>query len=313
MKPVQPLALGKPAQYSPWLAGEYDVSPRLKGLGFDFGNADLDSKVFQIDSQFDHFRAEKLACRAEDTAKYQLAHRLSPRVETAATTKIVEILQSEWPQWFHFHEGQLACHLTGEVISPTLEQLALQVQEDFAIVSTDQVQDWISYLNVCLPSHWSPAERIGGSFFATHSVVPGMERVTAISRQMVDAMVHKGPFVRFVWGLQSDNRLNHHPEPPAEFEASKSLEEWIGQDYTKPIWVRAERQVIYGLPQVGAALFLIRVSMIPEAELIQDSVSTKRLVQAVASMSSQSRTYKGINPSWQVAEKRLLAAIGDQS
>jgi hypothetical protein len=112
----------------------------------------------------------------------------------------------------------------------------------------------------------------------------------------VDAMVNKGPFVRFVWGIESDARPNHHPDPPPG-EDSKV---WDGRDFSQGrFWVRAERQVIWGLPDVNAALFTIKVCHTPGEEVLADPSMRDSLISALESMSPESREYKGLTRGWE--------------
>ncbi|HEU4751688.1 MAG TPA: heme-dependent oxidative N-demethylase subunit alpha family protein, partial [Armatimonadota bacterium] len=171
---------------------------------------------------------------------------------------------------------------------------ASQVPEDLAVVRTSPERgEWLAAVHVCAPSHWAPAEKLGRDFPGVHAPVPGFERVNAAAPALVEAMVRRGPFVRFGWGISGDDRLNHHPEPPEGI----SREAWHPQPFTgpgEPFYVRVERQVLWGLPEVGASLFAIRLSFVPAGEIRADPRLREGLRSALRSMSPASRAYKGL-------------------
>jgi hypothetical protein len=172
----------------------------------------------------------------------------------------------------------------------SLDGICRFVQEDLAIVVRDEARDWIAYINVCNPSHWLPTEKIGLSFFDAHVPVPGFERVNAAAKAMVDSMIHRGPFVRFVWGLESDDQLNHHPVPPV----GRDQAVWYGRRFDEGLFVRVERQVLWPLPEVSAALFSIRPIVYSAESVRADAIAWEKLVQAVQGMSAEALAYKGI-------------------
>ena len=167
-----------PARYRPWLKGVYDVSPGLRPLGTDFGNGSLDSDLFQLDGDLARYQLNKAEAIGERKSKYVQEHKLSASVRES----VLSLIRTHLKQDFS-----------------SLEDAAMRVAEDFAIVSTDRGRDWVSFLHLCSPSHWAAEERIGKSFFDIHRAVPEFERVNAVSTSLVQSMIRRGPFVRFVW------------------------------------------------------------------------------------------------------------------
>lgn len=295
------------ARYYPWTRGVYEVSPGLRPFGADFGNGDADGKLFQIDEEFDTYADNKRRALRERRGKYVRAFRLSREVESAALHLITSRLATDYPNRFRveypdrtvsLYDGDLRYDLSAMTRgdrSDSLDFLARLVQEDFAIVSTLDHTDWISYLHLCSPSHWAAEEKVGRSFFDVHHPIPGFERVNAAAPGLIDAMVNKGPFVRFVWGIESDDRLNHHPEPPPNEDSA----EWQGRDFSAGrFWVRTERQVTWPLPEVGAALFTIRVGHVSDTEILPNPALLQPLREALLSMSEEAKAYKGLAQDW---------------
>lgn len=301
------MTLPEPARYTPWLRGLYDVSPGLRPLGTDFGNGAADRRLFQIDAEFPRYAENKRTALRERRGKYVRAWRLSRQVEDAAIRLIVDRLSSDYPDRFRWesrdglitlYDGETRYDLSaagrGER-SDSLDFLARLVQEDFALVATEDSNDWVAYLHLCSPSHWAAEEKIGRSFFDVHEPIPGFERVNAAADGLIDAMIRKGPFVRFVWGIESDDRLNHHPEPPSGFEPAP----WQGRRFDEGrFWVRTERQAVWGMPEVGAALFVIRVGYVSGENVMADETLRAPLVEALKSMSPEARRYKGLDADW---------------
>ncbi len=282
--------LPSPPRYKPWTKGVYEVAPGLKSLGTDYGNGDSDGKLFQFDTDYSRYLENKHRCLEERKGKYVMREKLSPSVEAAVVELMAERLVKEWPELFTRIGETLQCELTGQTIPLALDQLMLQVQEDLAVVVISEGQDWIGYLNICCPSHWIAETKIGRSFFETHIPIPGFERVNAVAHTMALSMVHKGPFVRFVWGLTADDRLNQHPEPPPGIP----VEEWDTRKSPGAMTIRVERQTTWGLPEVGAAIFAIRVGFTEGEEVRKVPEEWKALQATVRSMSAESQAYKGL-------------------
>ncbi|MHB8637537.1 MAG: heme-dependent oxidative N-demethylase subunit alpha family protein [Fimbriimonadaceae bacterium] len=305
-------SLPAPARYAPWTRGIYDVAPALRPLGADFGNGSQDACLIQVDRDFARYRMNKEAAYADNRAKYFGPADLDPGVGLAVAIAIASHLAHDYPDHYRQESGRLHCLLTGDTVEWTprglidldrsllaipcthlLEALAFQIEPDIAVVAQGPGgADRVAAVHVCAPSHWDPVTKLGQSFFETHTVVPGFDRINAAAPRMVDAMIRQGPFVRFVWGVESDDRLNHHPDPPEGW----TFDAWNGRRFDRdPFWVRVERQTLLGLPDVGAALFVIHAKTVPAAEVLRSESEKTTLVSALQSMSPDARRYKGVD------------------
>lgn len=301
-------------RYFPIERGLYEVGPGLKNLGVDLGQGDFDKKIFQIDSQFSVARENKLQCLKEDPSKYILRHELPKSSEAQVASAILQLFLREYPEYFKLSpdQRQLECLKTKDLLrfddhfelldyqgpagpKSLLDALMLQVQEDLAITRrTDPETDFLAYLNLCSASHWSPADKIGKNFFKVHASIPGSEKLIKASKNLVEAMINKGPFVRFVWSFVTDTRLNHHPEPPPGEDPLK----WKGRSFDgskdNPFYLRVERQVTWGMPELNLSLFTIRVSFIPALDIKANPKWAEQMRLALQSMTPASRQYKGV-------------------
>lgn len=305
------------AHYFPLSSGQYVIKPGFYRLDNNFGNGAADRRLFQLDGQFAGYRQVKQQARREDLDKYRCVTAEGAALAPVLNLFLIDRLCSEYPGYFRLfqtEEGQrLDCRLSGESLQFThdghyldchstspgntppyrdgLDALALQVQEDLALVDLRGEQDRLCTIHLCQPNHWDPREKIGGDFAWIHQPVPDMARINARAAQLLQACLQQGPFVRFAWGIATDERLNHHPAPPP----GTDRQQWQGRafDPANPAaWLRVERQVLHGLPQINAVLFTIRTYHTPLTRLSMNE--QQLLYQAIAGMEPHHRHYKGL-------------------
>ena len=309
------------ADYFPLDNGRYEVKPGLIPFGRDLGNGIADRMVFQFDDNFADYRQIKLAVRAERLSKYYQICNYDHTVATAIARLIIHRLTQEHPQHFHIEHlasGDIAFHsqLTNETLYldtnwqllqiqtsansvcpayvSTLDALAAQIQEDLTVICrAADGSNWLSAVHLCYPNHWSAEEKIGKDFATIHTPVAGIEKINRRANAIVNTMIDRKPMVRFAWGLTTDTRLNHHPEPPANV----SLQQWHGRNFNPQhprLYLRIERQVVWGLPECEAVLFTIRTYFRDCSVIKKDPELRSQLSSAIQSMTPESLTYKGL-------------------
>jgi dimethylamine monooxygenase subunit A len=323
VKPVEELK--GCATYFPLFNGRYEVKPGLKSHPFDFGNGQLDQQVFQIDKNFPLYRQTKLQSRSERLNKYYQTHNYSDTTASVVASLIVEKLTIEYPQYFQKvpispNSFALHCQLTGEVLYfnqdyqlqhveskfnlpdpcyvSSLDALASQVQEDFTVISREgSEKNWISAIHSCLPSNWAAEEKIGKDFAGVHAPVVGMEKMNLQGNIIVKTMITQPPMVRFVWELCTDTRLNYHPDSPPTKEFNINHPQ---------LYLRVERQIIWGFPQQESALTVVRtyfrdLKKMKENAVLEKSVSSPSeislLISVLESMGEASIKYKRLGKS----------------
>ncbi|MES3037178.1 MAG: heme-dependent oxidative N-demethylase subunit alpha family protein [Bdellovibrionota bacterium] len=305
--------------YFPLEKGVYEVGPGLRPLGFDLGAGEFDQRIFQIAADYNKFRENKLNCYRENLEKYRPAVLPESEFKAHLTEFFKSRLLKEYPPLFKAFENENApgafAH-SGDSFSKLsewkkgsisalglpldrmeeLDFLSLQFPEDWAITDlTDDGKDHLSYLNVCSPSHWAPGDKLHQSFLQVHHVVPGSEKLVAASRALVEAMINKGPYVRFVWSFVTDKNLNHHPSPAPGVDPAT----WKGRSWnatqSPPFHLRVERQTTWGFPKFNKALFTIRVGFIDGKDILASAEKRRQLLSTLMSMTPASRTYKGVD------------------
>lgn len=299
--------------YFPLQNGPFEFRTGLRALRPD--PAHPGERLLQFDELWPRYREEKLAARRERLDKYLCQYNLTPAIATETARFLIDRLCQEWPSSFEFeNEGagsRLHCRLSGETLhfdaalaltgtdnppdppyGSALDALCSQMQEDLAVTTLDDSGgDTITLLHLCLPNYWAAEEKIGQSFLNAHMPVPGMERINRQSGALLAMLMERGPFERFTWGLTSDPRLNHHPQPAPGI----SHEAWFGRrfDAAEPrLWLRIERQVTAALPPVRSFLFTIRTYLRDVTAL--NGVELERLIQAIETMPEEVRRYKGL-------------------
>ena len=245
----------------------------------------------------------------EGIAKYYQQSSESNQTLQAVNSFIADQLASEYPDYFSFEEKlgtfqiknslrdiTLRWGTDGKLVGSThyqsvFDALADQVPEDIAVWQLSDQRDYLSTIHLCAPNHWAPAEKVGKPFSVIHTPVAGMEKLRENYQPMLAALLKPATWVRFAWGLSTDDRLNHHPEPLPGW----NKEIWRGRsfDSAKPkLFVRIERQTLMGLPAVNAVLFTIRTYFMNVKDLSKEE--KQALVKALNSMSAATLRYKGL-------------------
>ena len=266
--------------YFPFLHGVYDVKAGITALGKAFGNGELDAQVFQIDDQSEVYRSAKAAA-AKHRDRHILRRGLGAVTESVIAAWMTERLQAEYPSRDARTNDR----------PHTLDGLAMQVQEDLAVLQLDeQGGNRLTYLNVAMPSGWAPEQKIGRPFDQVHAPVPHIKPINAKQDAIARLMVNTARgAVRFAWTITTDSALNHHPLRDTSAKHPTPLPDHPAGE---PL-LRVERQVIWGFPEHRASLFLIRTYLYPFDSL--EVPVRSALAQAVAGMSEASLVYKNMD------------------
>jgi len=164
------------------------------------------------------------------------------------------------------------------------DAIVSQVQEDIVICQLDDKDDYMSLIHLCSPSYWSATEKIGKNFAQIHHPVAGMEKILTNYRIILDAIIKKGDFYRFAWGINLDNKLNHHPD--------KLDEEKIFNKNNSQLFIRVERQTLIGFKNVNSILFTIKTYYQNVLDLDKNQINL--LNKSLLSMSIETLKYKKI-------------------
>lgn len=271
--------MARPARYFPVSPKPLRMQAGLLRLGVDLGNGEADQRFFQIDDELPRYLAAKQALLAPGASPSGPRHQLLERDEAQARAH-ARVLA--WLDATLDHEHPDRPRLAEPERSPYDARLRL-LQEDAVVLQRDaQGRDAAIMIHVYFPSGWRPQAVLGASFAAIHGPVPEFVDDPRAARSMVDAMVERGPYLRFVWALYGDDALDHHPD-----EGHK-----IAWPDARAGFLRVERQITVPFPEVDASLFLIRTYLTPFTALTPEQRGT--LASAIELMSEPIRRYKGL-------------------
>lgn len=289
--------------------GVYEVAAGLSPLGTDHGAGVLDQQVFQFGrapGDEEPWLRNKQVGRAEQLDRYVRTAGFEPALEQSVCDWMLDRLRTEHPGR-RFDDG-VPVGFVGR-----FDHLCSQVCEDVAVMAEDASgTSRVVALSLFAPNHWSAEDKVGGDFRAIHAPVAGMQRILATTEALLDVLVHRGPFVRFAWGIATDTRLNHHPLAPRGVEEAQ----WQGRSFdpvprtrlqlpwpevlpqsTAPLFLRVERQVLVGLPRHRAFVFTIRTWFLDGDAVRADPEQNRPLCSALESMGPEVLRYKGLERS----------------
>ena len=294
----------------PYIPTEYNVKPGLKKLE--------EEKHFIIDDLYSIYRNEKMNARHEKLEKYYIEDPICPPYRPNAHSMLMKTVtlwmaqalakeykkisfrpveelyvlhndysnESVWVDedlnvvqivkspnyWYSKDRGK---KYPVPAYKNLFDALCSQIQEDVCILQDDQ----LVASHVCLPSWWSPEEKMRKSMKEMHKDVPGMDETSY--EHIWNACLHKGPYTRYNWTLTDTPILNQHP--------SKN----IGKEFDREnLFLRVERQVLQGFPEVHGILFLIR-TYVGDIKTLEKKQRVT-LGDAVNKMTADELEYKGL-------------------
>lgn len=255
----------------------------LSRFGTDFGNGQADQLFFPREPSALQLveRKAKVLCAHPERSAASVQSPDDGHTLMAARAWLVSTLQRE-----------------GHAIDPrrTLDQLGAQIAEDFVIVRAPRgSSDRALFVHVCFPSGWRPEHLLGQSFLQIHARVPAFGAVERKAESLVEGMVTRGPYVRFVWTITADDELDHHPE-----QGRRAA--WSQQ--TRRGFLRVERQITVPFPQQRASIFLIRTYLYDFDELSNEQRRVLR--RALELMPDELLRYKHL----EAAAPRAIELLG---
>jgi hypothetical protein len=165
--------------------------------------------------------------------------------------------------------------------------LALAFAEDFAIV--DGASGRVPWLAVCLPSHWSPASKVGLRFTEIHAPVADSRMLRSRGEQLMQLVSAGEPWERFVWTLTPNPRLDAHPERVAHVAWPLDSD---AEALARQTFLRTERQTFIPVPGHRQAIFTIHVEVSALADAVTTAEAAQHLHDGLASMSEAVLAYR---------------------
>jgi dimethylamine monooxygenase subunit A len=250
----------------------YEVKSDLSKVSSDaFSN-----RLVILDQQGPMYRAEKLRILGlPNLQAVQGIDHAEPEC-LAALHQVSSVLKNE---------GVVLGPCSSENIGVQLNHLALQLQDDIVIMRLAGERFYPELMHVCFPTGWNPADKYAQTLASIHEHVADGKRLVQASANLTNAMVNKGPFVRYVWTLAASGQLSQHPLEKHYASQAQTIEQ---------VYFRCERQITIALPQLSRSCFLIRVFVLPVVSAANTPERRKTLAEALISMSDASIHYKGL-------------------
>jgi dimethylamine monooxygenase subunit A len=209
---------------------------------------------------------------------------------SSAATRIEPVIERENPTALGERIASWLERQTG--VARLFDALALSGQEDIVIMRGVAGTAHAEALSVSFPSGWDPREKLAENFERIHEPIADNAKLLKASGNTMKALLTKGPFVRFSWGLTINPSLDNHPssrkpEPPQSWLENPS-------ELVKHSYLRMERQTTFPMPDLERGLFSIRVYVTPLLERLERDPSLRsRLAKFVASVKPEVTAYKG--------------------
>ena len=167
----------------------------------------------------------------------------------------------------------------------------LAFEEDFAVLDT--ATGIVPWLCVCVPSHWSPQDKLGLPLSAIHAPVADNAALVGAMPAITRLLAGGGRWERFVWTVTPSGRHDQHPARHARQPWPDTADPSI---FAKACFLRVERQTFLPVPGHSQVVFTIRVMLHPLTAAVQTASQAARLHDALASMSDAVLHYKGLTP-----------------
>lgn len=274
----------EPAHYFPVSVKPLVMEAGFSPLSTDFGNGARDQLYFQKDREWAHYIKAKKSVEPDrhwavirDPEHLTLhQHALTWLSETQER----ELQETPLPEVLEMIENLAKGRSPSfETLSSLYHSLSLRIQEDLALLA-ERPHSSLVMGEISMPSHWAPQRIQEASFWDIHTPVPGFPRDERVSERLGQMIAQRGPLVRFVWTIATDDQLDHHPKHGrTTWENAQSL------------WFRVERQLTIPLFG-GGALFLIRTYLYPLKELTMEERGI--LSEAIRVMPEEIASYKGL-------------------
>jgi hypothetical protein len=305
----------------------FAVKADLFPLGGTY-NGYREGRHFEVDAEIERYIDAKLTALRDAPHLHHLTETDDPPALAEAIWRVFRVYAGEWPDVLAMAEPDLVdiqllglrvdgradrtCPAVvrlpgltplGARVAAQLDShaglcrladaLALSCQEDLVIMrGFEDGSDVAEWLHVCIPSGWDPAEKVGTSFRAIHAPVADNARLVASGPNVIKAMIGKGPYIRFGWGLTTNPYLNSHPAtrpPPPDLAALSPA------DVADRTYLRMERQTTLALPDLDRALFTVRIYLDPIVHrVVTDPGLRPRLTSLISSCSPDVVAYKGM-------------------
>ncbi len=200
--------------------------------------------------------------------------------------------------WRNHLLGTEATFIPGEPTSlplAPLDWLGRQVQEDLLLLDGKREGLPLVAGQLCFPSGWCLADKLGRSLLAVHAPVPDFaEKLGTATLRLMSSLKPGRPVTRVNWAFTVTDRLdlepgtlpNHHP----------LFQGITAHNAGQRCFLRLERQTLTLLPRTGAILFTLHTYRAPIATEAATPARRRRLAAVLRSVPPDTAAYKRLTP-----------------
>jgi Protein of unknown function (DUF3445) len=305
----------------------FDIKADLFPLGTVI-NGKLEQKHFEQDNQLEYFLRERLKLLETQLEMRRLIHTDDETGLAESLHRVFGLYAKDHPELIHLEPDgielkylglRLQCLSAATRIEPEIERLhptalgeriaawlerqngvarlldalTLSCQEDIVIMRGIAETAHAEALSVSFPSGWDPREKLAENFERIHEPIADNTRLLKASGNTMKALLTKGPFIRYSWGLTINPSLDNNPHSPKPELPQTWLEN--PSELVKHTYLRMERQTTFPIPDLERGLFSIRIYVTPLLERLERDPSLRsRLARFVASVKPEVIVYKGM-------------------
>jgi len=208
------------------------------------------------------------------------------------------VVDGERWHWRNHLLGTEARFTPGEADSlplAPLDWLGRQVQEDLLLM--DGTREGLPLVagQLCFPSMWSLAEKVGRSMLDVHAPVPGFnEKLGHATERLMRGLKPGRSVTRVNWAFTVTERLDLEPWTLPEW---RHLFEGItARNAGERCFLRLERQTLTLLPRTRGVLFTIHTYRAPVATQVEEPARRRRLANVLRTVPQAQRDYKRLTP-----------------
>ena len=178
-----PSDLPSPPRIFPFISGRYTVLPGLSQLAQE--------PAINIDSLYPSMIAQKQMQLSGDFGRYVQYSDFDPGISHRATQLLADRAVKDHPRLFRREADHFTAPMTNIDLSrsDSFDQVCRQLQEDVVVIRKTGDRDFNCAIHLCFPNGWSAADKIGQTFFQTHTPVAGIEGINARAPHWVSMMI----------------------------------------------------------------------------------------------------------------------------
>ncbi len=257
-------------------------------------------EAFEIDDQYPAELAQRRALLDSNRDAVFAALPGSDAARHATLARVADILPRRHPALFSKTGDVLHNRITGEswnLANPERDPLDIAgrlVQDDLCLMQPSPDGPVLVAANLCFPSRWSLAAKLGKPMAQIHAPVPHYAEKLARPVDRFFAALAPGKLVqRLNWSLSDDPTLHQPANTHNRREANPDI---TPVNAGEKVHLRVERQTLSRIGEDGTILFTIRVHSYKLNRVAASPAIAADLISAIDALPHDVALYKSFFP-----------------